>query len=147
MSVSPKFRISQLNPCFSQALLIASPSLDVSYPISEPVHSSPYRFHEVVHQVDLVPTLSVLFDLGIPKYASFSLVRLLLSNHSDQYLCRNSMGRLMNSAISRLRPSGQFAHFLEDCLDLRSGTRSSRSRILSKRRADDRSTRSCRSQR
>jgi len=147
MSVSSKFRISKLNPSFSQALLIASPALDISYPILEPVHSSLYRYHEIVQQVDLVPTLSVLFDLGIPKYASLSLVRLLLSNHSDQHLCRNSMGRLVNSAISRLRPSGQFLYLLEDCLDLRSGTRSSRSRILSERRANDRSTQSCRSQR
>ena len=71
MSVSSKFRISKLNPSFSQALLIASPALDISYPILEPVHSSLYRYHEVVQQVDLVPTLSVLFDLGIPKYARF----------------------------------------------------------------------------
>lgn len=145
MSVSPKFRISQLNPSFSQALLIASPSLDVSYPISQPVHSSLYRYHEVVQQVDLVPTLSVLFDLGVPKY-----VFPLPSAGSRLVLIipyRNSMGRLVNSAISRLRPSGQFLYLLEDCLDLRSGTRSSRSRILSERRADDRSTRSCRSQR
>ncbi|GAA5837763.1 hypothetical protein JCM5353_008275 [Sporobolomyces roseus] len=68
----------------SSALLIASPSLNASISIAEVVHASPYRFHEVVQQVDLATTLSVLFDFGIPK---------------------NSMGRLITSAVAKLRPS------------------------------------------
>ncbi|GAA5962537.1 hypothetical protein JCM3765_003721 [Sporobolomyces pararoseus] len=68
----------------SSALLLASPSLPIRPSDRTQLSPSGYRFGEVVQQVDLVPTLSVLFDLGIPK---------------------NSMGRLIASAVQRLRPS------------------------------------------
>ncbi|GAA5892934.1 mannose-ethanolamine phosphotransferase LAS21 [Sporobolomyces salmoneus] len=74
----------------SSALLLAAPSLHAKSTPDHPHRHSQYRYHEVVQQVDLVPTLSVLFDLGIPK---------------------NSMGRLIASAVQRLRPSA-FAHGL-----------------------------------
>ncbi|GAA6004814.1 hypothetical protein JCM11491_002242 [Sporobolomyces phaffii] len=70
----------------SSALLLAAPSLNATLPSwsTGSMQASSYRYHEVVQQVDLVPTLSVLFDLGIPK---------------------NSMGRLIPSAVRQLRPS------------------------------------------
>ncbi|GAA6005051.1 hypothetical protein JCM10207_008493 [Rhodosporidiobolus poonsookiae] len=68
----------------SAALLIAAPSLPSGSPASCPGHASPYKHCEVVQQIDLVPTLSALFNLGIPK---------------------NSMGRLIESAMRKLRPA------------------------------------------
>ncbi|GAA6063504.1 hypothetical protein JCM10212_004766 [Sporobolomyces blumeae] len=69
----------------SSALLIISPSLEPeSTSRVQPERSGTYGYHEVVHQVDLVPTLSVLFDLGIPQ---------------------NSIGKVIESAVRRLRPS------------------------------------------
>ncbi|GAA5854592.1 hypothetical protein JCM8547_004901 [Rhodosporidiobolus lusitaniae] len=69
----------------SSALLLAAPSLAAeSAPPSRFKHDSPYHHYEVVQQIDLVPTLSVLFDMGIPT---------------------NSMGKLISSAVKALRPS------------------------------------------
>jgi ethanolaminephosphotransferase len=49
------------------ALLFAAPSRGPSFQSSPPpAGASPYRYHQVVNQIDLVPTLSVLFGLGIP---------------------------------------------------------------------------------
>lgn len=50
----------------SAALVFASPSAQPEAVSSKSSHKSPYRFHEVVQQIDLVPTLSVLLGLGIP---------------------------------------------------------------------------------
>jgi len=49
-----------------QALLFASPSTPPVAYSPPPPHDSPYRFHQVVNQIDLTPTLSVLMGLGIP---------------------------------------------------------------------------------
>ncbi|GAA5822035.1 hypothetical protein JCM11251_004836 [Rhodosporidiobolus azoricus] len=68
----------------SAALLLASPSFSATFLPNRIEHDSPYKHYEVVQQIDLVPTLSALFDLGIP---------------------RNSMGRLIPSALRALRPS------------------------------------------
>ncbi|GAA5986715.1 hypothetical protein JCM5350_000509 [Sporobolomyces pararoseus] len=68
----------------SSALLLASPSLPIGSVIQTQMPANGYRFGEIVQQVDLVPTLSVLFNLGIPK---------------------NSMGVLIASAVQRLRRS------------------------------------------
>ncbi|GAA5904720.1 hypothetical protein JCM6882_008356 [Rhodosporidiobolus microsporus] len=68
----------------SAALLLASPSSPPTQLWERIDHDSPYRHYEVVQQIDLVPTLSVLFDLGIP---------------------RNSMGKLIPSALRALHPS------------------------------------------
>ncbi|GAA5950803.1 hypothetical protein JCM21900_002023 [Sporobolomyces salmonicolor] len=61
----------------SAALLFAAPSHPPLTPTPPVTHSSPYKHHEVVQQVDLVPTLSVL----------------------------NSMGKLIESVVERYRPS------------------------------------------
>ncbi|GAA6005439.1 mannose-ethanolamine phosphotransferase LAS21 [Rhodotorula paludigena] len=68
----------------SAALLLAAPSLSLSTSMSRPRHDSSYKHFEVVQQIDIVPTLSALFDLGIP---------------------RNSMGKLIDSAVRALRPT------------------------------------------
>ncbi|GAA5927520.1 mannose-ethanolamine phosphotransferase LAS21 [Sporobolomyces koalae] len=73
-------------PETSSALVFASPALGPASESSTVVQSGPYRFYETVQQVDLVPTLSVLFDLGIPN-------------------SRNSVGKIIGSAIERLRPA------------------------------------------
>lgn len=67
----------------SAALVFAAPSAPPVVPAPAESHASPYRFHEVVQQIDLVPTLSVLLGLGIPT---------------------NSMGRLIESVASRWSP-------------------------------------------
>jgi hypothetical protein len=53
-------------PTSLQALLFASPSTPPVAYTPSPSHTSPYRFHQLVSQVDLAPTLSVLLGLGIP---------------------------------------------------------------------------------
>ncbi|KAJ8294551.1 GPI ethanolamine phosphate transferase 2 [Rhodotorula toruloides] len=68
----------------SAALLLASPNLRTKAPVPPTRHASSYRLHEVIQQIDLVPTLAVLFDLGMPK---------------------NSMGKLVPSAVEALRPA------------------------------------------
>ncbi|TNY18613.1 alkaline-phosphatase-like protein [Rhodotorula diobovata] len=68
----------------SAALLLAAPTLHLNDQKRRVVHVSPYKHYEVVQQIDLVPTLSVLFDLGIP---------------------RNSIGKLVRSAVEALRPA------------------------------------------
>ncbi|GAA5929886.1 hypothetical protein JCM10213_002814 [Rhodosporidiobolus nylandii] len=71
-------------PETSVALLLASASASSFAPAERLQHDSRYRHYEVVQQIDLVPTLSALFDLGIP---------------------RDSMGKLIPSAVRALRPS------------------------------------------
>ncbi|BGO98544.1 GPI ethanolamine phosphate transferase 2 [Rhodotorula toruloides] len=61
----------------SAALLLTSPGLRVTAPSPLTRHASSYRLHEVVQQIDLVPTLALL----------------------------NSMGKLLPSAIETLRPA------------------------------------------
>ncbi|GAA6046359.1 hypothetical protein JCM3770_004881 [Rhodotorula araucariae] len=68
----------------SAALLLAAPTMTLGKPAQRVYHPSPYNHYEVVQQIDLVPTLSVLLDLGIPT---------------------NSMGQLIPSAIQALRPA------------------------------------------
>ncbi|BGP39055.1 major facilitator super transporter protein [Rhodotorula kratochvilovae] len=68
----------------TEALLFAAPSFSLDSPRPRKEHGTPYKHYEVVQQIDLVPTLSVLFDLGIPK---------------------NSMGKLIPSVIKSLRPA------------------------------------------
>ncbi|BGP23847.1 major facilitator super transporter protein [Rhodotorula toruloides] len=81
----------------SAALLIVSPSLHTAVLPPPTGNTSPYRLHEVVQQIDLVPTLAVLFDLGIPK---------------------NSMGKLISSAITALRPAALTAALLANARQL-----------------------------
>ncbi|BGP31201.1 major facilitator super transporter protein [Rhodotorula toruloides] len=76
----------------TEALLLASPGLRVTAPSPWTRHTSSYRLHEVVQQIDLVPTLAVLFDLGIPK---------------------NSMGKLIPSAVKALRPAANVRQMAE----------------------------------
>ncbi|GAA5923533.1 hypothetical protein JCM3775_000418 [Rhodotorula graminis] len=68
----------------SAALVLAAPSLRLDERKLPVRHESPYKHFEVVQQIDLVPTLSVLFDLGMP---------------------RNSIGKLVRSAVQALRPA------------------------------------------
>lgn len=42
--------------------------------MSRPRHDSLYKHFEVVQQIDIVPTLSALFDLGIPRCAAHTRV-------------------------------------------------------------------------
>ncbi|ORY91724.1 alkaline-phosphatase-like protein [Leucosporidium creatinivorum] len=62
----------------SAALLIAAPSHPPIPPPPAPRYHTPYRHHQVVNQIDLVPTLALLFGIGIPT---------------------NSMGKLIQSVI------------------------------------------------
>ncbi|GAA5889616.1 hypothetical protein JCM8208_001076 [Rhodotorula glutinis] len=68
----------------SAALVLAVPSLNLEQHKPQVSRASPYQHFEVVQQIDLVPTLSVLFDLGVP---------------------RNSIGKLVRSAVQALRPA------------------------------------------
>ncbi|SCZ98703.1 BZ3500_MvSof-1268-A1-R1_Chr7-1g09245 [Microbotryum saponariae] len=73
-------------PETTAALMIASPTRRMRQHSDRPAESrakSPYRLHEVVNQIDLVPTLSVLFDLGVPT---------------------NSMGKLIESVVAAYGP-------------------------------------------
>ncbi|KDE09092.1 hypothetical protein MVLG_00808 [Microbotryum lychnidis-dioicae p1A1 Lamole] len=73
-------------PETTAALLIASPTRSMRQHSDRPVESraeNPYRLYEVVKQIDLVPTLSVLFDLGVPT---------------------NSMGKLIESVVAAYGP-------------------------------------------
>lgn len=60
-----------------QALLLAAPTLRLDERTLRVPHSSPYKHFEIVQQIDLVPTLSVLFDLGVPRCAALPLLPLL----------------------------------------------------------------------
>jgi ethanolaminephosphotransferase len=79
----PKPKLQQYFPPFprftspahslpAQALLLASPSFSPVLP-PQIEHDRLYQHHEIVQQLDLVPTLSVLFDLGVPTYACLVL--------------------------------------------------------------------------
>ncbi|SGY79513.1 BQ5605_C008g05153 [Microbotryum silenes-dioicae] len=92
-------------PETTAALLIASPTRSMRQHSDRPVESraeNPYRLYEVVKQIDLVPTLSVLFDLGVPT---------------------NSMGKLIESVVAAYGPKnmpsclGRNARQLERVLD------------------------------
>ncbi|SCV70897.1 BQ2448_3659 [Microbotryum intermedium] len=74
-------------PEMTAALMIASPTRRMRHRpdrAARSVSGSPYRLHEVVNQIDLVPSLSLLFDLGIPT---------------------NSMGKLIKSVVAAFGPT------------------------------------------
>ncbi|KAL8290216.1 hypothetical protein RQP46_003155 [Phenoliferia psychrophenolica] len=65
----------------SEALLFASPSSPrAPPPSSEPASNGPYLLHQVVNQIDLVPTLSVLMGLGIPRNSMGKLIEPVLEH-------------------------------------------------------------------